>query len=250
MSPLNDKVVIITGGSSGIGRAAALDFANRGAKVIVTGRRAGMLDGVVAEHPGLVGVVADVAEPQDAERTVATAIDMWGRLDVLVNNAGAGALLPLGDVTAEKITAIFAVNVVGPSLLAAAALPHLVKVKGAIVNISSTFGHKPGAGLSHYAASKAALEHMTRCWALELAPRGVRVNAVAAGPTESRALTEMMGLSPEHVAAVEEAERGQIPLGRRGRPDDIARWIVHLSDPASEWLTGQIIAVDGGLGLV
>ena len=249
MSTLDNKVVIVTGGSSGIGRAAALSFARQGAKVLITGRRSWPLEETVAAHPNIAGLVADVAKAEDAQRTIAKAVDTWGRLDVLVNNAGAGALLSLRDATAEQINSIFAVNVVGPSLLAAAAIPHLAAVKGAIINISSTFGHKPAAGLSHYAASKAAREHLTRCWALELAPQGVRVNAVAAGPTESGALTGMMGLSPERAAVIEEAEREQIPLKRRGTPDDVARWIAHLADPASEWVTGQVIAVDGGLGL-
>jgi NAD(P)-dependent dehydrogenase (short-subunit alcohol dehydrogenase family) len=249
MTTLDNKVVIITGGSSGIGRAAAFRFADHGAKVVVTGRRAAPLEEMAAAHPNITGLVADVSKPEDAGRTIAKEIDAWGRLDVLVNNAGAGALLPLRDTTAERIAGIFAVNVIGPSLLAAAALPHLTATKGSILNVSSTFGHKPTADLSHYAASKAALEHLTRCWALELAPAGVRVNAVAAGPTESGALTGMMGLSPEHALTIEEAERDQIPLKRRGNPDDVARWIVHLADPASEWVTGQVIAVDGGLGL-
>jgi NAD(P)-dependent dehydrogenase (short-subunit alcohol dehydrogenase family) len=103
--------------------------------------------------------------------------------------------------------------------------------------------------LSHYAASKAALEHLTRCWALELASLGVRVNAVAAGPTESGALTGMMGLSPEQAAAIEHQEAERIPLGRRGVPADVARWIVQLAQPASAWVTGQVITVDGGLEL-
>jgi NAD(P)-dependent dehydrogenase (short-subunit alcohol dehydrogenase family) len=155
----------------------------------------------------------------------------------------------LKDATAERIASIFVVNVVGPSLLMAAALPYLATTKGAVVNVSSTFGHKAAADLSHYAASKAALEHLTRCWALELAPQGIRVNAVAAGPTESGALTGMMGLSAEHAAAVEEMEREQIPLKRRGQPNDVARWIVQLTDPASAWVTGQVISVDGGLSV-
>ena len=249
MPILDDKVAIVTGGSSGIGRATALGLAALGAKVLVTGRRAAPLDEMTATHSNLAGLIADVAESIDAPRTVAKAIDTWGRLDLLVNNAGAGALLALKDSTAKRISDIFAANVVGPSLLAAAALPYLGEAKGAIVNVSSTFGHKPGAGLSHYAASKAALEHITRCWALELAPQGIRVNAVAAGPTESGALTGMMGLSPEVAAAIEKAERQQIPLKRRGTPEDIARWVVQLADPTSEWITGQIISVDGGLGL-
>src|SRR5690606_30146095 len=98
-------------------------------------------------------------------------------------------------------------------------------------------------------ASKAALEHLTRCWALELAPYRIRVNAVAAGPTESGALTGMMALTPEQAAAIEQQEREQIPLKRRGKPDDVARWVAHLCDPASTWITGQIISVDGGLSV-
>ncbi|MFZ5784307.1 MAG: SDR family NAD(P)-dependent oxidoreductase [Pseudomonadota bacterium] len=249
MTSLKDKVVVVTGGSSGIGRAAALGFAARGAKVLVTARRAGPLEAVVAAHPGITGLVADAASADDAGRTIAGAMERWGRLDVLVNNAGAGALLPLADATAERITDILAVNVVGPSLIARAALPHLAATKGAIVNVSSTFGHKAAAGLSHYAASKAALEHLTRCWALELAPRAIRVNAVAAGPTESGALTGMMGLSPQQAEAVKAEERERIPLRRRGEPDDVARWIVQLADPASRWVTGQVIAIDGGLSI-
>lgn len=244
-----DAVVIVTGGSSGIGRATALSLAEQGAHVLVTARRAAALGETAAQHPGVVGLVADVATPSDAARTVAAAIERWGRLDVLVNNAGAGAILPLAEATAERIASIFAVNVVGPSLLAAAALPHLIATRGAIVNVSSTFGHKPAAGLSHYAASKAALEHLTRCWALELAPHGVRVNCVAAGPTESGALTGMMGLSPEQAAAIERQETERTPLARRGVPADVARWIVQLAHPASAWVTGQVVTIDGGLEL-
>lgn len=249
MKGLENKVVIVTGGTSGIGRATAIGFAELGAKVIITGRRAAPLREVADQHTGITGLTADVAVPSDAARTIAWALDVWGRVDVLVNNAGAGAILPMAAVTAEEVVRIFAVNVLGPSLLAAAALPHLAASKGAIVNVSSTLGQKPTAGLSHYAASKAALDHLTRCWALELAPQGIRVNAVAAGPTESGALTGMMGLSDEQAEAVKQREREQIPLKRRGKPEEVARWIMSLADPASDWVTGQVITVDGGLGL-
>jgi NAD(P)-dependent dehydrogenase (short-subunit alcohol dehydrogenase family) len=244
-----EKVIVLTGGTSGIGRAAAIRLANQGDKVLVTGRRAGPLDETIAEHPNIAGIVADAASTDDARRTIAKAMDLWGRIDALINNAGAGAILPLADTTADRITDIFSVNVLGPSLLASAALPHLKARRGTIINVSSTFGHRPAAGLSHYAASKAALEHLTRCWALELAPFGIRVNAVAAGPTESGALTGMMGLTQEQAAAVKEQERVRIPLGRRGVPDDVAEWIVRLAGSASEWMTGQVVAIDGGLGL-
>lgn len=249
MSGLKDKVVIVTGGTSGIGRAAARSFAEQGAKVVITGRRPGPLDAAVGDHPNLHGFTADVANPADAARTVAEALRIWGRIDILVNNAGAGAVLPLADVSAVKIQDIFAVNVIGPSLLSAAALPHLAATRGAIVNVSSILGQRPAAALSHYAASKAALDQMTRCWALELAPQGIRVNAVAAGPTESSALTGMMGLTAEQAEAIKAEERERIPLKRRGIPEDVARWIVSLADPASAWVTGQVIAVDGGFGI-
>lgn len=245
----DQKVFIVTGGGSGIGRATALRFARQNNKVLITGRRPGPINEVANEHDNIVGLVAHAASPKDAERTVAETIDRWGRLDALVNNAGAGAILPLAEATADRITHIFSVNVLGPSLLASAALPHLERTRGTIINVSSTFGHKPGAALSHYAASKAALEHLTRCWALELAPLGIRVNAVAAGPTESGALMGMMGLSTEQAAALKEQERARIPLGRRGVPDDLANWIVRLADSEAAWMTGQIIAIDGGLGL-
>ena len=249
MQGLKDKVAIVTGGTSGIGRAAALGFAKQGAKVIITGRRAAPLREATGDHPNIAGFTADVSVPADAARTINETLSTWGRVDILVNNAGAGAILPMADATDEKIAGIFAVNVIGPSLLSAAALPYLAASKGSIVNVSSTFGQKAAAGLSHYAASKAALDHLTRCWALELAPQGVRVNAVAAGPTETGALTGMMGLSCEQAESVKEREREQIPLGRRGIAEEVARWIVWLADPASEWVTGQVIAVDGGLGI-
>ncbi|HRO48526.1 MAG TPA: SDR family oxidoreductase [Hyphomicrobium sp.] len=249
MDHLAGYVAIVTGGSSGIGRAAALGLAARGANVLITGRHDKPLAEVAAAHAGIAGFVADVARPEDGARTIKQAVKLWGRLDVLVNNAGAGAILPLAEASADRIASIFSVNVVGPSLLAAAALPYLAQSKGAIVNISSTFGHKAAANLSHYAASKAALEHLTRCWALELAPQGIRVNAIAAGPTESNALTGMMGLAPEAAAAIAAHEREQIPLKRRGVPDDVARWILSLTGPHSDWVTGQVIAIDGGLSV-
>lgn len=249
MDGFGGKVVIVTGGGAGIGRAAALQFAARGARVVVTGRRREPLQALSGEHPNIEFAIADAGNAPDASRTVQAAIDCFGRLDVLVNNAGAGSIMPLAEASAERIAHIFAANVFGPSLLATAALPHLIESRGSIVNVSSAFGHKAAAGLAHYAASKAALEHLTRCWALELAPAGVRVNAVAPGPTETAFLVERMGLSTEDADAIEADERQRIPLRRRGKPDDVAKWIVALSSPTASWMTGQVLAIDGGLSI-
>lgn len=249
MNSFKDKVIVVTGGGAGIGRAAALRFAEAGARVVITGRRPQPLKALVESRGNLDFVLADAAHPEDASRTVATVIERWGRLDVLVNNAGAGAILPLEAATYMAMTEIFAVNVFGPSLLATAALPYLKASGGNIVNVSSTFGHKAAAALSHYAASKAALEQMTRCWALELADQRIRVNAVAAGPTETDFLTERMGLSDEQAESVKAQERSRIPLGRRGLPEEVATWIVALASDTAGWITGEVITVDGGLSI-
>ncbi len=247
MNAFKDKVAIITGGGAGIGLATARLFAAKGANVLITGRRLGALEEVAASNPNIKGFAADASDPEAAARTVAAALEHRGRLDILVNNAGGGIIQPLADANAKAISDIFAVNVIGPTLLAAVSIPHLEEAKGAIVNMSSTYGSKAAAGLSLYGASKAAIEHLTRCWALELAPKGIRVNAVASGPVETAFLRERMGLSEEQIKAVKEQERQMIPLGRRGDPDDVARWVVDLADPQKSWVTGQIIAVDGGL---
>lgn len=249
MNQFENKVVLITGGGAGIGLAAAAKFAAGGAQVIITGRRQAALAQSAQTVPGIEYLVADAGKQGDAVQTIDQVIRRHGRLDVLVNNAGAGAILPLSEAGAEQISDIFSVNVIGPSLLATAALPHLKQSAGSIINVSSTFGHKAASALSHYAASKAALEHMTRCWALELAPDGIRVNAVAAGPTETDFLAERMQLSAEQIESVKADERARIPLGRRGLPADVAGWIVALASAESGWVTGQVLAVDGGLSL-
>jgi NAD(P)-dependent dehydrogenase (short-subunit alcohol dehydrogenase family) len=125
-----------------------------------------------------------------------------------------------------------------------------VKSRGAIINVSSTLGSKAIAGFANYGASKAALEHLTRCWALELAPMAVRVNAVASGPVETDFLQERMGFSETEVEAVKAQERSLIPLGRRGIPQDVARWILALASRDADWVTGQVFNIDGGFSLV
>ncbi|MEU8826166.1 SDR family oxidoreductase [Streptomyces sp. NPDC048636] len=238
----------MTGAGSGIGRATATAFAEEGVRVLGVGRRADALAETAALHPGIASHPADVTADGAAEEAVRAALERWGRLDVLVNNAGVVAAMPLGEVTAARVSRLLAVNVVAPSVLAGAALPSLLVAHGAIVNVCSTFGHRPLAGAAHYGASKAALEQLTRSWALELAPEGVRVNAVAAGPTESEALAAS-GLPFAVIDQIKADEEARIPLGRRGDPAEVAGWILRLADPGAAWLTGQVLTVDGGLEL-
>lgn len=249
MAMFEGRVALVTGGGAGIGHAVARRFAEMGAHVLITGRRPDALAAAAATHPSIEGFVADAGSPQAADATVAEALRRWGRLDILVNNAGAGQPAPLDQTTAEHLEAVFRTNVFGPALLASACLPALRKTRGAIVNLSSTLGRKPVPGFSAYGASKAALEQMTRAWALELAPAGVRVNAVASGPVESDFLRERMGFSDAEITAIKASEAAMIPLGRRGMPGDVARWVVALADPEADWVTGQVLGVDGGFSL-
>lgn len=244
----DDKMVLVTGGNSGIGQATAQAFAQAGATVLVTGRRPQALEETIKLHSNIHGVAADVQKEADAQAAVAKAIEIKGRLDVLVNNAGVFAMAPLEAVTAEQMLDLFATNVFGVTHVSKAALPHLKQSRGVIINISSAAGHTPAPQMSHYAASKAAVESLTRSWALELAPTGVRVNSVAPGPVDTPIFGKG-GLSPEGIDQAKKQMTAMVPLGRMGNAAEIAAWVLSLADPDVAWVTGQVLSVDGGMSL-
>ncbi|MFD6281136.1 SDR family NAD(P)-dependent oxidoreductase [Streptomyces sp. NPDC060209] len=244
-----DRVAVVTGAGSGIGRATSIALAEAGAHVLGVGRRKNALEETARSHSGIAILPLDICEEGAADTVVDTAVKRWGRLDLLVNNAGTTALMPLAETDRAVVTGLFDLNVTAPSMLAHAALPHLRDTSGSIVNVSSTYGHRPLPGGAHYAATKSALEQLTRSWALELASEGVRVNAIAPGPTETDVLAAA-GLSQDTIDGIRQQERERIPTGRLGDPKDIADWILRIADPLGAPVTGQVLTIDGGLELV
>jgi NAD(P)-dependent dehydrogenase (short-subunit alcohol dehydrogenase family) len=248
MSSFSKEVVLITGANSGIGEATAIAFAAAGASVYGTARTESTLAAARASHPRVHWVKMDVRDGRATRGAVEQIVAEAGRLDVLVNNAGTVRVGPLHVVGEDDIALQFETNVYGLTYVTQAALTALQNAKGTIVNIGSAAGHKPSAGLSIYAATKAAVESLTLSWARELAPHGVRVNAIAPGPVDTQVLSKA-GLPPAAIAGMRESLAKSLPLGRMAQPAEIARWVVALADPSVTWVTGQILSVDGGMSL-
>ena len=244
---MDKPVVLITGALTGIGRAAAVAFAQKGANVVVNGRRdeAGK---ELAEELRALGseaefINADVRDEDDVRDMVDQTVERFGRLDVAVNNAGTeGRPSPITDQSAETYNATFDTNVLGVIL----SMKHQVRVmqeqgSGSIINISSTYGHEGAAGASVYVGSKHAVEGITKSVALEVAASGIRVNGVAPGPTDTGMLTRFTG-TPENKAALVT----EVPLARLGLSEEVAAAIVFIASDEASYITGHILNVDGG----
>jgi NAD(P)-dependent dehydrogenase (short-subunit alcohol dehydrogenase family) len=244
---MDKPVVLITGGLTGIGRAAAVAFAKKGAKVVVAGRRDEAGKELVKELRSLGAeaefINTDVRAEDDVRNMVDKTIARFGRIDVAVNNAATeGQVGPITDQTAESFAATFETNVLGVVL----SMKHEVRAmqvqgRGSIINISSTYGHEGAAFASIYVGAKHAVEGITKSVALEIAKSGIRVNAVAPGPTDTGMLTRFTG-TVENKAAL----AAQVPLGRLGLSEEVADGIVFLASSDARFITGHILNVDGG----
>ncbi|MBS7541274.1 SDR family NAD(P)-dependent oxidoreductase [Ancylobacter lacus] len=242
----NNKVVVITGGTSGIGLATAKAFAAEGAAVFITGRRQQVLEAAVKQIGGRVtGVRADMSSLADIDRVYDAVQQQYAQIDVLFANAGGGDMLPLGAITEEQYQRTFDTNVKGTIFTVQKALP-LLKDGASIVLTGSTAGASGTSAFSIYGASKAAVRNLARSWILDLKDRHIRVNVVSPGPTETIGLTDVFG-GGEQAQGVKDFLATQIPAGRVGRPEEIATTVLFLASDDASFINGAELFVDGGL---
>jgi NAD(P)-dependent dehydrogenase (short-subunit alcohol dehydrogenase family) len=248
---LKDKVAIITGGSSGIGKATALLFAKEGAKVVITGRTEKTLKETVeeAKKEGLTidYIVSDVSKEEDCKKAVDYTISKYGRIDILFNNAG---VLPLGithETSVEDWDNVFNINVKGTFLMSKYTIPHMLKQgKGCIVNNSSVLGLKAIPGAAAYNASKGAITQLTRSMSLEYADKGIRVNGICPGTIWTPMVEGLLNEVPTAKGFLEEIQPITKSFGRFGKPEEIAHAVLFLCDDNVQFMTGTMLSVDGG----
>jgi 7-alpha-hydroxysteroid dehydrogenase len=247
---LDGRVAIVTGAGRGIGRGIALAFAEAGADLVCAARTGPEIEAVAGRVRALgrraVAVACDVNRGDELDRLVERAVDEFGRIDVLVNNAGGSPPTPALRQSDEGFEAAFHFNVTSAFHLSRKTIPHLIEAKGrngdpgAIVNVSSALAHLVESGFVAYGTAKAGLSHMTRLLACELAPH-VRVNALAVGATETSALAPFLA----HGDLRRQME-ARTPMGRLGTVEDVAAAALYLASPAAAWVTGKVVEVDGG----
>jgi NAD(P)-dependent dehydrogenase (short-subunit alcohol dehydrogenase family) len=250
MTKLDGKIALITGATSGIGLAVAQEFVKEGAYVFVTGRRQAALNQAVHTiGRNVTGVQADASRFDDLDRLFAAITKDKGRLDILVANAGGGAMAPLGSITEEHYDAAFDTNVKGTLFTVQKALP-LMSQGASIILIASTTSITGTPAFSVYSASKAAVRSFARSWTLDLKERGIRVNAVSPGPTNTPGLADLGGPDPVQQQGLLGYLASQVPMGRLGTPEEVAKAVVFLASSDSSFITGIELFVDGGIAQV
>jgi NAD(P)-dependent dehydrogenase (short-subunit alcohol dehydrogenase family) len=247
---LAGKIAVITGGSSGIGLATAKRFVEEGAHVVIAGREEKELKKAAALIGRNVTTVAgDVSNLEDLDRLYAVVKEKHGHIDILFANAGAGTVAPLEEATEAHFDQTFDVNVKGTFFTVQKALP-LFKNGGSIILTSSVTNVLGSPGFSAYAASKAAVRNFARAWTMELKDRKIRVNSMSPGPTETGALEKTTGLTAAQAKQAAAQYATQIPMGRSGKPEEIAAAVTFLASDESSFITGVDLAVDGGMAQV
>jgi NAD(P)-dependent dehydrogenase (short-subunit alcohol dehydrogenase family) len=248
---LDGKIAVITGGNSGIGLATAQRFAQEGAYVFITGRRQNELDKAVKQiGKNVTDVQGDISNLADLDRLYDTVKQQKGRIDILFANAGVADVAPLGSITESHFDKIFNINVKGLLFTVQKALP-LFQDGGSIILTSSVGGSKGFEGVSVYSATKAAVRSFARSWTVDLKHRKIRVNAVSPGMISTPMLSgQGMGLSEEQVEQFKTSVLNNVPLGRVGNPDEIAKAVAFLASDDSSYITGIELFIDGGLAQI
>jgi NAD(P)-dependent dehydrogenase (short-subunit alcohol dehydrogenase family) len=244
---MSTPAALVTGGNSGIGLAVAQRLAKNGFDVVISGRREEALKEAADSHDNISYVVADARKSEDAKRAIGAVQERHGRLDVLVNNAGVAPGLPLAMTSDDHVDSVFETNVRGVISTTREALPLLGAAKGQVINISSAVVQRPIPGMSVYSASKAALSSLTKAWARELAPEGIRVNAVNPGPIETP-LFDKAGMTQEEMQHMAAEITQMVPMQRFGQVEEVANVVAFLASPEHGYITGSEYNVDGGFG--
>jgi NAD(P)-dependent dehydrogenase (short-subunit alcohol dehydrogenase family) len=250
LQKLAGKVAVITGGSSGIGLATAKRFVDEGAYVFITGRRQSELDGAVKEiGHNVTGVQGDVSKLADLDKLFAAVKNHKGKLDIVFANAGTGRLAPLGQITEEHFDLQFDVNVKGLLFTVQKSLP-LLQDGGSVVLNASIVSITGSPSLSVYSATKAAVRSFARTWSVDLKDRGIRVNAISPGVVPTPGYNTGLGMTQDQVDQFVQSRIGDIPLGRTGTTDEIAKVVSFLASDDSSYVNGIELFVDGGLAQV